>query len=117
MRTIEKNIIHTLQAGRAGVYQLSTRDRVEINDDENRVYLWNHLIFSINKKDNTVMFSLCGWNSNTTKSRLNALLGYYFSSGITQKNYSLFFVVNGKKTAIDSDSIYCLNDNADIVKM
>lgn len=117
MRTIEKNIINTLSAGRAGVYNLSMRDRVEINENEKRVYLWNHLIYSINKKDNTVMFSLCGWNSVTTKSRLNALLSYYFSAGITQKNYSLFFVVNGKKTEIDSDSIYCLNDNADITKM
>lgn len=117
MRTIEKNILSTLSSGRAGVYQLSMRDRVEICDTEKRVYLWNHLIYSINKKDNTVMFSLCGWNSNTTKSRLNALLSYHFGAGITQKNYNLFFVINGKKTAIDSDSIYCLNDNADIVKM
>jgi hypothetical protein len=117
MRTIEKNILSTLSSSRAGVYNLSMRDRVEINDDEKRVYLWNHLIYSINKKDNTVMFSLCGWNSTTTKSRLNALLGYHFGAGITQKNYNLSFVVNGKKTAIDSNSIYCLNDNADIVKM
>lgn len=117
MRTIEKNILSTLSSGRAGSYQLSMRDRVEINDDEKRVYLWNHLIYSINKKDNTVMFSLCGWNSNTTKSRLNALLGYHFGAGITQKNYNLSFVINGKKTAIDSDSIYCLNDNADITRM
>ena len=117
MRTIEKNILSTLSAGRTGVYSLSMRDRVEINDDEKRVYLWNHLIYSINKKDNTVMFSLCGWNSTTTKSRLNALLGYHFGAGITQKNYNLYFVVNGKKTEINSDSIYCLNDNADIVKM
>lgn len=117
MRTIEKNIITTIQNKRAGVYNLSMRDRVEINDDEMRVYLWNHLIYSINRKDNTVIFSLCGWNSTTTKSRLNALLGYCFGAGITQKNYNLFFVINGKKTAIDSNSIYCLNDNADIVKM
>ena len=117
MRTIERNIISTIQSKRAGVYSLSNRDRVEINDDEICVYLWNHLIYSINRKDNTVIFSLCGWNSNTTKSRLNALLGYCFGAGITQENYNLFFIINGKKTDISSDKLYLVNDNADISEL
>ena len=113
MRTIEKNIINHLSAG-AGSHSLSMRDLVEVSESGNikRVYLWNHNIFSI--EYGRVIFSLCGWNTTTTKSRLNALLGHYCNAGITQKNYELFYCHNGVKTPIDSNKRYAIDDAGNI---
>ena len=104
MRTIEKNIINTLSSDRAGIHNLSMRDSVAINDDSKRVYLWNHNIYELNSDG--AIFSLCGWNSTTTKSRLNALLWAHFGAGIIQKNYQLYFKHINKLVPISSDKKY-----------
>ena len=110
MRTIEKNIINHLRAG-AGSYSLSMRDLVEVSESGNikRVYLWNHNIFSI--EYGNIIFSLCGWNSTTTKSRLNALLGNFTQARIMQKDYQLFVVIGNNKFPISSDKRYTFTDD------
>ena len=97
MRAIEKKIMDTIKAGKVGLYRLSCRDSVEISENEIKVYLWDNLIFY--KSGDVIRLSSCGWVSNTTKSRLNALLSDYQLS-IVQKKYtwkltsSLFFKFN-----------------------
>lgn len=85
MRAIEEKIIGTIKAGKAGSYRLSCRDSVVITENDVRVYLWDNLIFC--KSGDAIRLSSCGWQSVTTKSRLNALLAEYGLS-IVQKNWS-----------------------------
>ena len=109
MRTIEDKIIDALNGGN-GVKNLSCRDRVEVDGNTKKYYLWNSLLFW-NDAENVYYFSARGWNSLTTKSRLNAILGRFFNASITQKKYKWFLNWNGKKYPVDSDSIFILKDN------
>ena len=111
MRTIEDKIIDALNGCNGeGVKNLSCRDRVEVDGGTKKYYLWNSLLFW-NDAENVYYFSARGWNSLTTKNRLNAILGSFFNASITQKKYKWFLNWNGKKYPVDSDSIFMLKDN------
>ena len=109
MRTIEEKIIETLN-GCDGVKKLSCRDCVKVDGNTKNYYLWNNLIFWSNDDDGIYYFSGRGWNSSTTKSRLNALLCNFLDAGITQKNWDWFLEWNGKKYPVDSSSVYKFNN-------
>ena len=111
MRTIEDKIIETLNGCNGeGVKKLSCRDRVEVDGDTKKYYLWNNLLFW-NDPDNVYYFSARGWSSQTTKSRLDQILRSFFNARIYQKNWSWFFDWNGKKYPVDTASIYMLKDS------
>ena len=111
MRTIEDKIIDALNGCNGeGVKNLSCRDRVEVDGGTKKYYLWNSLLFW-NDAENVYYFSARGWNSLTTKNRLNQILGSFFNASITQKKYKWFLNWNGKKYPVDSDSIFMLKDN------
>ena len=111
MRTIEDKIIDALNGCNGeGVKNLSCRDRVEVDGKIKKYYLWNSLLFW-NDAENIYYFSARGWNSKTTKSRLNQVLGSFFNASITQKKYKWFLNWNGKKYPVDSDSIFMLKGN------
>ena len=109
MRTIEEKIIETLN-GSNGVKNLSCRDRVEVNGSTKKYYLWDSLLFW-NDAENNYYFSARGYNSLTTKSRLNQILGSFFNAGIYQKNWGWFLDWDGKKFPIDSSFVFMLKDN------
>ena len=108
MRKIEEKIIDALN-GDNGVKNLSCRDCVEVDGDTKKYYLWNNLIFW-NDSDN-IYFSARGYNSYTTKSRLNAVLWSFSKAVIYQKNWEWFLLWRNKKYTVDSDSVYMLKDN------
>ena len=111
MRTIEEKIIDTLNGCNGeGVKNLTCRDRVEVDGNTKNYYLWNSLLFW-NDAENIYYFSARGYSSQTTKSRLNALLRNFFNASITQKNYERSLNWNGKKYPVDSDSVFMLKDN------
>ena len=111
MKTIEEKIIETLNGCNGeGVKNLSCRDCVEADGNTKKYYLWNSLLFW-NDSENIYHFSARGYNSQTTKSRLNALLRNFFNASITQKNWRWFLDWNGKKYPVDSDSVFMLKDN------
>lgn len=111
MRTIEEKIIETLNGCNGeGVKNLSCRDCVEGDGNTKKYYLWNNLLFW-NDAENIYYFSARGYNSQTTKSRLNAILHAFFGANIYQKDYKWFLDWNGKKYPIDSDSVFMLKDN------
>ena len=111
MRTIEEKIIQTLNGGNGeGIKNLTCRDRVEVDGDTKKYYLWDSLLFW-NDAENNYCFSARGWNSLTTKSRLNAILRNFLDASITQKDYKWSLNWNGKKYPIDSDSIFMLKGN------
>ena len=109
MRTIEEKIIDALN-GDNGVKNLSCRDCVEVNGGTKKYYLWNSLLFW-NDAENVYYFSARGYNSLTTKSRLNAVLCNFLDASITQKNWAWFLNWNGKKYSVDSDSVFMFKDN------
>ena len=109
MRKIEEKIIQTLNGGN-GVKNLACRDCVEVNGGTKKYYLWNSLLFW-NDAENIYYFSARGYNSLTTKSRLNQILGSFCNAGIYQKNREWFLDLNGKKFPIDSSSVFKLKDN------
>lgn len=110
MRTIEEKIIDALN-GDNGVKNLSCRDRVEVDGGTKKYYLWNSLLFWNDPENDVYYFSARGYNSQTTKSRLNQILGSFFNAGIYQKDYKWFLDWDGKKYPVDSDSIFMLKGN------
>ena len=79
MRAIEKNIIQVLEELKDADYMawdnfsLSVRDSIYKDWETIKYKLWNNTIFEYNRKENTYYFSFCGYSTNTTKSRLNAI--------------------------------------------
>lgn len=73
-----------------------SRKRKSIRDELRResphgigVYLWSHKIAHYNTKKNRLSISSAGWQTNTTKERLNKLLEPT-GNRIIQKNYSWY---------------------------
>lgn len=111
MRTIEEKIIQTLNGGNGeGIKNLTCRDRVEVDGNTKKYYLWDSLLFW-NDAENNYCFSARGWNSLTTKSRLNAILRNFLDASITQKDYKWSLNWNGKKYPVDPSSVYKFNNN------
>lgn len=108
MRTIEEKIIETLNGCNGeGLKNLSCRDCVEVDGNTKKYYLWNNLIFEYNREENAYYFSFCGYSTNTTKSRLNAIFNYFNLGGFYQKNYVVYWVNNGStKIEVDTSKKY-----------
>lgn len=68
MRKIEKEMVDAVKNGRNFTGNNTT---VRHEDGNTYVYLFDNLIYKI--VDGKAQFSMCGWNSTTTHSRLNAL--------------------------------------------
>ena len=104
MRTIEEKIIATLRSGN-GLKKLSCRDSVKVEENRIEYYLWDNLLFW-NNSDNIYFFSVRGWNSQTTKNRLNAILYNFLHVYIIQKNYKWVLNWNNKEYLIDATNIF-----------
>ena len=119
MRNIENQIINYLRnsdflsgsEGYAKSKGLSVRDSVKLGKDTKRVYLWGHCVFTLDKGSN-IRFSCQGWQTSTTKGRINALLLAFSScpARIYQKNYQLVFSSSEGVFPIDSDKIYTIKN-------
>lgn len=109
MRKIEEKILDRLNANSTGIWQLSIRDRVQVDEVSKKYYLWTNLVYFV--KDNKEYFSFCNWSSFTTKSRLNALVkgGRFY-----QKNWEIYFKLHGtnKIYLIDSEKTYAVDNNS-----
>ena len=109
MRTIEEKIIAALRSGN-GLKKLSCRDSVKVEENKIEYYLWDNLLFW-NDLENVYYFTGRGWNTLTTKNRLNAILYNFLHVYIIQKNYKWFLNWNQKEYPVDSDSIFMLKDS------
>lgn len=107
MRKIEEKILDKINGNITGIWQLSQRDRVQVDEVSKKYYLWNNLVYFV--KDNKKYFSFCNWLSVTTKSRLNALVkgGRFY-----QKDFNIYFVSNGKTYLIDPEKTYSIHSNS-----
>ena len=71
----------------------SSNTRVEYNNNTNcsSVYLHGHQIATFDHNLKAVKLSSCGWQTNTTKSRLNAILSEVKSGcNVYQKDFNWF---------------------------
>ncbi len=63
-----------------------------------RVYLHGHWIAEYTPSDSSLKVNNCGYATNTTKSRLNALIDFVADptkNGIFQKNWEWYIKING----------------------
>ncbi len=58
-------------------------------------YQGNAIAYKYNDPKQTISITNCGWETNTTKERLNGILEYIGNSGIYQKNF--IWYLNGEK--------------------
>ena len=113
MRAIEKNIIQVIEELKDSNYMawdnfsLSVRDSIYKDRETIQYKLWNNIIFEYNRNENTYYFSLCGYSTKTTKSRLNAIFSYFNLGGLYQKNYVVYWVNKGStKIEVDTSKKY-----------
>ena len=95
----------------------SSNTRVEFNDSTNcsSVFLHGHNIATFDHNLKAVKISSCGWQTNTTKSRLNAILSEVkYGCSVFQKQFNWFVSFNNQTTLfrdgmilLDADSLIC----------
>ena len=76
------------------------------------VYLHGHRIAVYYPKDQTLHINNCGYETNTTKSRLNVLINFVLDgtkNGIFQKNWNWFVTNNGVTEPFPSGYWYCFD--------
>ena len=102
MRKIESQMNTAIQ--RATDWR-SANTRVEAVVGASRVYLHGNLIAEVGE-DYMQIFD-GGWQSNTTKSRLNALFSEFCNpgEGVFQKAFQWFVTVNGETVPFESGMI------------
>lgn len=83
MRKIEERMIDAVENG-FDFYESNTM--VENRNGITNVYLYGHCIMQFDRKSGMKRFSDAGWQTNTTKSRLNAL-----GCNVCQRNFSFIW--------------------------
>tara|TARA_B100000497_G_scaffold115407_1_gene138918 strand:- start:351 stop:689 length:339 start_codon:yes stop_codon:yes gene_type:complete len=97
MRKIERQMIHAINC--PGKRWSNSNTRVRWSDDQKfvEVLLHGHIIASINYGKHRAVISACGYETVTTKSRLNAILSDLVPGArIHAKNFEWFFTHNDK---------------------
>ena len=111
MRKIEKEMVHFV---RYGTSWKSGNTRVAAGMYDGNVtasvYLHGNGIFTRyydSERGEVFEFSLCGWPSVTTRSRLNALFTAFCAGvGISQSDYEQYLSINGDSVRIDESNTY-----------
>ena len=98
MRKIEREMIQAIVDDRPHWSKDNTR--VELDEDKccHNVYLHGHRIACYYPSMQRLHINNCGYETNTTKSRLNVLIDFVcggVNNGIYQKNWNWFLRRNG----------------------
>ena len=97
MRKIEKQMNFAIS--NKGNWSLSNTS-VEYNENTNcsNVFLHGHNIATLDHSTKALKMSSCGWESVTTKSRLNAILQEVrYGASVFQKQFEWFLNFRGQK--------------------
>ena len=96
MRVIQQDIITALRAEK-NFKSGQGRDRIEWNGREFRVILWGHHIAEGNAETETIRVSSCGYSTQTTTSRLNAVFAAFdIPISAVIRHYKLVFLMSVK---------------------
>ena len=105
MRKIERQMLQAIVDERSHWSKDNTR--VESTDGISSVYLHGHKIAEYeHRKDGTLYVNNCGYATNTTKSRLNALIDFVCDptkNGIFQRNWDWYIRINGDTHSFPSN--------------
>ena len=88
--------------------------QVTYNNSTNcsQIFLHGHQIATVDHNTQAVKISSCGWTTNTTKSRLNAILEEVkYGCKVFQKNFDWFVSYHGQ-TASFWDGMILLDSNS-----
>ena len=105
MRKIEQNMNRAL-VSKNNWSQSNTQ--VVYNQEENRssVYLHGHEIACYDHNTNSIQLDSCGYETNTTKSRLNAILDEVkYGARVFQRNWTWFVSYNNTTQTFDNGMI------------
>ena len=94
----------------------NSNTRVEYNEFTNcsNVFLHGHNIATVDHGTHSVKLSSCGWETVTTKSRLNAILQEVKTGfSVFQKNFDWF--LNGQGQTVDFFDGMILLDSGEVV--
>ena len=82
------------------------------NTDCSSVYLHGHQIATLDHKNQALKLSSCGYTTNTTKSRLNAILDEIdYGCKVFQKQWDWYFKSNNNKTVDFMDGMILSGGN------
>ena len=105
MRKIERQMLQAIVDERSHWSKDNTR--VESTDGISSVYLHGHKIAEFEHRLNGKLWiNNCGYETNTTKSRLNVLIDFVFGgvgNGIFQKNWNWYMVRDGQQSEFPSN--------------
>ena len=93
MRKIEEQMNMAIRARKSWAGSNTT---VRAYNDSIDVYLHGHCIAWLDVINDVWTLSSCGWETVSTKSRLNAIMHEFGLGGIFQKNYQWFHARDGK---------------------
>ena len=94
----------------------SSNTRVEYNNNTNcsSIYLHGHQIATVSHNTNALKLSSCGWQTVTTKSRLNAILDEInYGCKVFQKQFDWYLSTNNQ--TVDFWDGMILRQNLEIV--
>ena len=105
MRKIERQMLQAIVDDRK--YWSKDNTRVESTDGISSVYLHGHKIAEFEHRLNGKLWiNNCGYETNTTKSRLNVLIDFVFGgvgNGIFQSNWIWYLVRDGQQSEFPSN--------------
>ena len=106
MRKIERQMLQAIVDNRS--YWGKDNTRVEWDDSNNcyDVYLHGHRIACYYPSIQRLHINNCGYETNTTKSRLNAIIDFVFGgvgNGIFQSNWNWYLVRDGQQSEFPSN--------------
>ena len=94
MRKIEQQMNRAI-ANKADWSSSNTRVEYNNSTDCSSIYLHGHQIATYDQNNQAVKLSSCGWQTVTTKSRLNAILDEVkYGCKVFQKNFNWFVSYN-----------------------
>ena len=96
MRKIEREMNFAV-SNKANWSKSNTQVCYNDNTNCSSIYLHGHQIATVDHNTNAVKLSSCGYETNTTKSRLNALLSEVkYGAKVYQKNWDWFVSFNNQ---------------------
>ena len=105
MRKIERQMLQAIVDDRPHWSKDNTRVETE-KGYRSTVYLHGHRIAVYYPSDSTLHINNCGYETNTTKSRLNVLIDFVcggVNNGIFQKGWNWYLVKDGKQSYFPSN--------------
>ena len=111
MRKVERGMLAALRDGVA-MGEANTTVTAPDSDNVQRVFLHGHEIATYYRETGSLTRRMCGWNSNTTRSRLNALAIGFGTSGFAQRGGKV--LCDGLPFCPDHDSVTVHNARPDV---